>query len=111
MGVGMKSELLPVEVSQKSVIAGVNGNVLHTLKETDGSFKRFGDYFSTINYGQIKGWKRHRLMTCNLFVPLVKLCSQYLTIEDKVRRQFFPNIHCPGAIWLSDGCSNDLGRI
>ena len=70
MGVGMTSELLPVEVSQKSVIAGVNGNVLHALKETDGSFKRFGEaYFSTINYGQIKGWKRHRLMTLNLFVP------------------------------------------
>ena len=70
MGVGMTSELLPVEVSEKSVIAGVNGKVLHALKETDRSFKRFGEaYFSTINCGQIKGWKRHRLMTLNLFVP------------------------------------------
>ena len=82
----MTLELLPVEVSQKSVIAGVNGNVLHALKETDGSFKRFGEaYFSTIDYGQIKGWKRHRLMTLNLFVPFGEVV--FTVFDDRIKSQ------------------------
>ena len=66
----MTSELLPVELTEKTVIAGDSGDVLHALKECDRTFKRFGEaYFSTIICGEVKGWKRHRLMTLNLFVP------------------------------------------
>ena len=71
MGVRMTSELSPVEVTEKSVISDFSGDVLHALKESDRTFKRFGEaYFSTIICGQVKGWKRHRLMTLNLFVPV-----------------------------------------
>ena len=95
MGVRMTSELLPVEVTEKSIISGVSGDVLHALKESDRTFKRFGEaYFSTIICGQVKGWKRHRLMTLNLLCLLVRLCSQYLTIEDKIKKQISHNIHC-----------------
>jgi dTDP-4-dehydrorhamnose 3,5-epimerase len=40
------------------------------MKRTDASFCGFGEvYFSTVNKGQIKAWKRHRNMTLNLVVP------------------------------------------
>jgi dTDP-4-dehydrorhamnose 3,5-epimerase len=46
------------------------GAVLHGIKNTDPGFAGFGEaYFSTIDYGAIKSWKRHLRMTLNLLVP------------------------------------------
>ena len=61
------------------------GNVLHAIKDTDQGFKKFGEaYFSTIEPGAIKAWKRHRKMTLNLVVPIGKIkfvmCS---SLEEK----------------------------
>ena len=39
------------------------------MKKSDNGFDGFGEaYFSTVNMGQIKGWKRHLEMTLNLIV-------------------------------------------
>ena len=47
------------------------GNVLHGLRQDDIGFNGFGEaYFSTINAGSIKAWKRHREMVLNLVVPV-----------------------------------------
>ena len=47
------------------------GNVRHVIKTTDKNFKGFGEaYFSNINSGSIKAWKRHNKMSMNLVVPL-----------------------------------------
>ena len=52
------------------IISGDAGDVLHAMKRTDASFCGFGEvYFSTVNKGQVKAWKRHRKMTLNLIVP------------------------------------------
>ena len=52
------------------IIPGDTGDVLHAMKRTDASFCGFGEvYFSTVNKGQVKAWKRHRKMTLNLIVP------------------------------------------
>ena len=46
------------------------GNILHALKSTDETFISFGEaYFSNVNYGAIKGWKKHTRMFLNLIVP------------------------------------------
>lgn len=46
------------------------GSVFHGMKYSDPGFTGFGEaYFSTINYGAIKSWKRHLRMTLNLLVP------------------------------------------
>ena len=48
-----------------------DGDVLHALKSNDTEFKSFGEaYFSFVNYGKIKAWKLHKLMTLNLIVPI-----------------------------------------
>ena len=47
------------------------GDVLHGIKKGDDGYVGFGEaYFSTINFGEIKGWNRHKEMTLNLVVPM-----------------------------------------
>jgi dTDP-4-dehydrorhamnose 3,5-epimerase len=47
------------------------GDVLHAMKSSDVGYVNFGEaYFSTVEKGSIKGWKRHRDMTLNLIVPV-----------------------------------------
>lgn len=48
-------------------IATPKGDVMHGLKLSDPGYAGFGEaYFSLVNEGDIKGWKRHFRMTLNL---------------------------------------------
>jgi len=48
----------------------VRGDVFHAIKASAPGFAGFGEaYFSSVDTGAIKGWKRHREMTMNLVVP------------------------------------------
>ncbi len=59
-----------VEITPLKIISVKGGDVLHAIKDSDIGFKGFGEaYFSTVEYGTIKAWKRHKLMTSNLVVP------------------------------------------
>ena len=47
------------------------GNVFHAIKATDAGYRGFGEaYFSTLQPGKIKPWKRHNRMTLNLVVHI-----------------------------------------
>jgi dTDP-4-dehydrorhamnose 3,5-epimerase len=59
-----------VIITPLKIIDVLNGDVLHGLKATDSCYDGFGEaYFTTINSGAIKAWKRHHKMTMNLIVP------------------------------------------
>lgn len=46
------------------------GDVFHAIKASAPGFAGFGEaYFTTVETGAVKGWKRHREMTMNLIVP------------------------------------------
>lgn len=48
-----------------------NGNIYHAMKVTDEGYEGFGEvYFSQIEEGKVKGWKRHNRLTLNLVVPV-----------------------------------------
>jgi dTDP-4-dehydrorhamnose 3,5-epimerase len=52
-------------------IAVTGGDVLHALKNSDYGYAGFGEaYFSQVESGAVKAWKRHRQMTLNLVVPV-----------------------------------------
>jgi len=52
------------------IINVLEGDVLHAMKHDDPGYVGFGEaYFSIINSGVVKAWKRHRQMTLNLVVP------------------------------------------
>jgi len=47
------------------------GDVMHGMKHGDHGYVGFGEvYFSMIEAGAIKAWKRHLRMTLNLVVPI-----------------------------------------
>ena len=47
------------------------GDIYHAIKKSDNGFINFGEaYFSNINRGCVKGWKRHARMVLNLVVPV-----------------------------------------
>jgi dTDP-4-dehydrorhamnose 3,5-epimerase len=71
------------------------GDVMHAIKNTDKEFRNFGElYFSFINNGSVKAWKRHKKMTMNLFVPVG---SVSFVFYDDVFKEFLS---------LEIGCEN-----
>ena len=47
------------------------GDVWHAIKSSDSEYVGFGEaYFSFIEKGKIKGWKKHKKATLNLVVPV-----------------------------------------
>jgi dTDP-4-dehydrorhamnose 3,5-epimerase len=47
------------------------GDVLHALKQSDNGYAGYGEaYFSWVDEGSVKGWKRHKQMIMNLIVPV-----------------------------------------
>ena len=58
-----------VKLTPLRIIDTEGGDVYHAIKSGDAGFCGFGEaYFSTVQQGFIKTWKRHRLMTLNLVV-------------------------------------------
>ena len=48
-----------------------SGSVIPIIKKNDEKFFKFGEaYFSIIESGSVKAWKKHKAMTSNLIVPL-----------------------------------------
>jgi dTDP-4-dehydrorhamnose 3,5-epimerase len=71
VGNNLMSILAGVLITPLKEISTPGGNVMHAMKSIDTGFSGFGEaYFSKIEPGAIKPWKRHRLMTLNLIVPL-----------------------------------------
>jgi len=63
--------LADVMVTPLAWIETAGGDVLHAMKQTDTSYAGFGEaYFSWVDAGAVKAWKRHARMTMNLVVPI-----------------------------------------
>ncbi len=60
-----------VLLTKLKIIDTSGGDVLHGIRSDSPGFFGFGEaYFSNVELGIIKGWKRHREMTLNLMVPI-----------------------------------------
>ena len=98
------------------------GNVLHAIKKNDPGFKDFGEaYFSIVETGAIKAWKRHRRMTLNLVVPVGEvrfvMCS---SIEEKtpefhevvLSTENYYRLTVPPMVWLGfQGLSSEPSML
>ena len=63
-----------VLVHPLKIIEDERGAVMHMLRKSDPQFSSFGEvYFSKVNHGFVKGWKRHKKMTQNFAVPFGQL--------------------------------------
>jgi dTDP-4-dehydrorhamnose 3,5-epimerase len=97
-------------VTPLSRIKTEGGDVLHAMKNSDLGFTKFGEaYFSEINFGQIKAWKRHKLMTLNLVVPTGKVKFVFFENSEEGGLNFrteeigedsYSRITVPPSIWF-----------
>ena len=78
-----------VVITNLDVIDTPNGKVMHAIKETSTGYTGFGEaYFSCVDEGAIKAWKRHKNMTLNLIVPLGKIKFVMFDDRDTSNTQF-----------------------
>jgi len=103
-----------------NIINTPGGEVMHAMKESSEGYAGFGEaYFSQVNNGFIKAWKRHQEMTLNLVVPLGRVRFVLFDDRNAVSNQFqelvisaddYYRLTVPPMIWvgfqgLSDGGS------
>ncbi|MDN0071276.1 dTDP-4-dehydrorhamnose 3,5-epimerase [Bacteroides caecigallinarum] len=71
-----------VELHPLKHIIVPKGDIFHALKNTDEGYAGFGEaYFSQIESGAVKGWKRHNRMTLNIIVPVGKI--RFVVYDDR----------------------------
>ena len=72
-----------VFITPLNIIKTQGGNVMHAIKASDDGYSGFGEaYFSQINKGSVKAWKRHKIMTLNLVVPVGKI--RFVLFDDRI---------------------------
>ena len=96
-----------IHLTPLSRISVAGGDVLHALKVTDLDFSGFGEaYFTTINYGCVKAWKRHTRMTMNLVVPVGMVRFVFLdqgigeSREEIIGTNRYMRLTVPPGIWF-----------
>lgn len=89
------------------------GDVRQAMKSSDVGFAGFGEaYFSSVDTGALKGWRRHKRMTLNLVVPAGEI--RFLVLEESSgRRQAFHltperpehygRLTVPPGLWMAFG--------
>ncbi len=106
-----------VIVTYLDVINVPGGNVMHAMKETSVGYTGFGEaYFSQVDEGAIKAWKRHKIMTLNLIVPVGEI--KFVLFDDRdtsntqfqeviISRDNYCRLTVPPMVWMGfQGLSN-----
>ena len=82
-------KLHDLKITSLRRIETAGGDVLHAMKQSDLGFAGFGEaYFSCVNAGAVKGWKRHKLITMNLVVPLGRVRFVFCQMDDHNKPEF-----------------------
>ncbi len=107
-----------VVITHLDVIDTPGGNVMHAMKETSVGYAGFGEaYFSWVDEGAIKAWKRHKNMTLNLVAPVGEI--KFVLFDDRdvsntrfqeiiISRKNYCRLTVPPMVWMGfQGLSND----
>ena len=88
-------------------IATAGGDVMHALKQSDAGYAGFGEaYFSWVEAGSVKAWKRHTRMTMNVVVPIgqvrfvFRLDGTYNFRIEEIGVNRYVRITVPPGIWF-----------
>lgn len=102
-----KIDIKGVHLTELKKIYHPKGNIFHGMKKSDSGFNCFGEaYFSTINYKDIKAWKKHKKMTLNLVVPVGEI--KFVLFDEKKNNFFevklslknYQRLTVPPNIWM-----------
>ena len=99
-------------------ISVTGGDVLNAMKKSDAGYVDFGEaYFSLVEFGAIKAWKRHLQMTLNLVVPIgevqfVLIDSVGLIREERIGEGHYARLTIPPGIWFGfQGVSKKIALL
>lgn len=101
------------------------GKVMHAIKKNSRGFAGFGEaYFSTVNFNNIKGWKKHNQMIMNLIVPIGSVRFYLHDERDKNSEKSFrrtsillgvnkyQRLTIPNGIWFAfQGVGKDINLL
>jgi dTDP-4-dehydrorhamnose 3,5-epimerase len=82
------------------------GDVLHAMRTDSPGYNGYGEsYFSKIEPGAIKAWKKHSEMTLNLVVPLGMVRFVFTDADGdflikEIGEQNFARLSVPPGIWF-----------
>ena len=110
-----------IVVTHLDVIDTPGGHVMHGMKETSVGYAGFGEaYFSQVDKGAIKAWKRHKKMTLNLVVPVGKI--KFVLFDDRevsntqfqeviISKDNYCRLTIPPMVWVGFQGLSDNGSI
>ena len=99
-----------VVITHLDVIDTPGGNVLHAMKGSSAGYSGFGEaYFSQVDKGAVKAWKRHKKMTLNLVVPVGAI--KFVLFDDRdmsniqfqeiiISRDNYCRLTVPPMVWM-----------
>ena len=113
-----------VLITPLKIIQVPGGDVFHAMKISDPGFKGFGEvYFSNIESGVVKAWKRHRQMTLNLVVSegVIRFVmfddrhesqTQGMFQEVVLSKEFYYRLTVPALLWMGfQGVSENTSML
>jgi dTDP-4-dehydrorhamnose 3,5-epimerase len=96
-----------IRVTPLKRIPTPGGDVMHAMKRSDAGYVAFGEaYFSWVEAGAVKAWKRHRRMTLNLVVPVGRVRFAFTLgphsrmHEAELGERHYARITLPPGIWF-----------
>jgi dTDP-4-dehydrorhamnose 3,5-epimerase len=110
-----------VTLTSLKQIHNPKGDVFHAMKKSDDGFDGFGEaYFSQVDKGAIKAWKRHKEMTLNLIVPVGEI--RFILFDDRempntqfqeviISKNNYCRLTVPPMIWMGFQGMSDSGSI
>ena len=110
-----------VLITKLDVIDIPKGNVMHGMKETSAGYAGFGEaYFSQVDGGAIKAWKRHKKMILNLVVPVGEI--RFVLFDDRevsnsrfqeviISKHNYCRLTVPPMIWMGFQGLSDNGSM
>lgn len=102
------------------IIKGEKGNVMHALKKSESSFHGLGEvYFSTVNFKERKGWKKHTRMVLNLVVVSGAIRFMIFNPATKQQQDFvlgpevnYSRLTVPAGLWMAfEGSSEEINML
>ena len=120
----MRTTLEGVLLTPLSIVTTSGGDVMHAMKKSNVGYSGFGEaYFSQVESGVIKAWKRHHEMTLNLVVPVGSIhfvlyddrhssstCSEFQQVTLSTENYY--RLTVPPMVWVGfQGCDSNISML
>lgn len=113
-----------VTITELRQITDERGTVLHLVRDDPHHTARIGEvYFSEVLPGAVKAWKRHRLQTQNLAVPVGRvrlvvfdarpesLTNGNLRVLELGRPDSYVRVRIPPWLWYGFACAGNAPAL